>query len=284
MAIVVTTDGSARSLRVLRHAAALAKVARRRLVLLQVLDPSAERQPNVGDAGEESLRGAQERRLTRCVNDAGVDGYGLAAVREADEPVAARIMRAAREAGADLLAMDTRGAGALRHAMLGSVAMGVLGQCGLPVLLTGEKATEARRSSRYHLVVTSDGSPAAAEVFALLGPLLAGSRMEVTLVRIYEPVLGDVGEKIEIAEARRDLERMRDLVPAGLPVECVVEAARGLESVPRALLRVACARQASAIAMSTHGHSARRHLLLGSVALGVLAQSPLPVILSRACP
>jgi nucleotide-binding universal stress UspA family protein len=39
---------------------------------------------------------------------------------------------------------------------------------------------------------------------------------------------------------------------------------------------------AHAIAMSTHGHSAGRHVVMGSVAMLLLGRSPLPLLLARA--
>ena len=46
-------------------------------------------------------------------------------------------------------------------------------------------------------------------------------------------------------------------------------------------LRLAEERQADLIAMSTHGHSAKHHLLMGSVAMSIVGRSRLPLIVVR---
>ncbi len=52
------------------------------------------------------------------------------------------IVAAARETGADLIAMSTHGRGGLGRLMFGSVAQAVLGHVDMPVLLM--RATEAQ--------------------------------------------------------------------------------------------------------------------------------------------
>jgi nucleotide-binding universal stress UspA family protein len=56
------------------------------------------------------------------------------------------IVAAAREAGADLIAMSTHGRGGLGRLMFGSVAQAVLGHVDMPVLLM--RATEAQVARR----------------------------------------------------------------------------------------------------------------------------------------
>jgi nucleotide-binding universal stress UspA family protein len=59
---------------------------------------------------------------------------------------AEEIVAAARETGADLIAMSTHGRGGLGRLMFGSVAQAVLGHVDMPVLLM--RATEAQVASR----------------------------------------------------------------------------------------------------------------------------------------
>lgn len=179
------------------------------------------------------------------------------------------------------MAMDSRGAGALRHALLGSVAMGIIGNSKLPVLVTGQKAEAPAPGGALRLVVTNDGSAAALDVVNELAPLLEGREVEVTLLRVYEAAIGDAGRQAEAESAAAELEAVARRFPKEPAVRVAVEAAKGLEKVDAAIVRVAVECGANAIAMSTHGHSARRHLLAGSVALGVLAKSPVPLILAR---
>ena len=52
--------------------------------------------------------------------------------------------------------------------------------------------------------------------------------------------------------------------------------------VDTAIMEVADEARCDAIAMSTHGASARHHVLMGSVAMSVLGRSHLPLIVVRA--
>lgn len=54
-----------------------------------------------------------------------------------------------------------------------------------------------------------------------------------------------------------------------------------LDSIPDLLLDEARAWQAELIVLGTHGRSGLKHLLIGSVAEGVLKQAPVPVLLVR---
>ena len=61
------------------------------------------------------------------------------------------------------------------------------------------------------------------------------------------------------------------VVPPGAGIDtAIIEAAKELG--------------ADAIASATHGHSARRHLIAGSTALGVARLAPVPVILVKSAP
>ncbi len=202
-------------------------------------------------------------------------------MRRADESVGDAVVRVARDIGADLIAMDSRGSGAVRHAVLGSVAMEVLKQSPVPVFLTGGSVEPPRDGSPYRVLITSDGSPASRAIGRAVGPVVSSANAEVTLLRFYVPSIADPGERASLDECRRDLAEFEHLLPAGQVTSNLALTIPEFETTPRAILRLARGLSADLIGMATHGHSARRHLVAGSVALSVLAGSQVPVLLAR---
>lgn len=284
MAVLVTTDGSARSLRAIPHAARFARSIATDLYLLRALDPrlDAASQLNISLAAAiEAVSQRWEAELAQTLRDASVDGQPMVRPMLRGEDPNDTILRVARELGANLVAMDTRGTGAIRHAVLGSSAMSLLRGTALPVMLTGDCITPPVANDGYRIVVTSDGSPASRDILLALRPLLDGARIQVTLLRIYEPRVGDPGEAAEIAACQASLAELANLLPGGPGVTTLVRPPQAREKVDAAIIRVAAEVGADAIAASTHGYSAARHLLAGSTALGVLSRSPVPVIFAR---
>src|SRR5215204_1188154 len=107
--ILVTTDGSAHSRRVLPHAAAFARTRGDRIALLQVVDEASAEARALAD------------NATTLRND-GTDGTPLATTQREGESVPRAIVRVATEQRATMIAMDTRGHGAIHHAIHGSTA------------------------------------------------------------------------------------------------------------------------------------------------------------------
>ena len=284
-AILVTTDGSAHSRRVLPHAAAFASTRGTSILLLRVIDRDKD---IVGESGEPS-EAALERTLRAVVADNaatlrvdGIQGEPLATVLGPEESVADAIVRVAHERGVAMLAMHTRGHNAMHHALQGSTALKVLGRTMLPVMLTGAEVAEVPAVQPYRVVVTSDGSPASREVIRALGPLLLPGRFAVTLLRVHEKKSDSVTEHEEMRACEEQLAGLRGLFHAGLELETKVREIAQMGGIDTAIIEEARRLGACAIAASTHGVSGRRHLFAGSTALLLLGRSPLPVIMARA--
>jgi nucleotide-binding universal stress UspA family protein len=284
MKIVVTTDGSDRSLKVLPHAGAFVRATRAELLLTRILDPAEDLGQKTGTfpgASLEDVSGRWAAEMRAWGTAAGVEVTPNVTVLDRGENTAKAIARTAREHDAGMIAMASGGAGTLRHALLGSVAMAVVGQSRIPVLVVTDSTTELATPEPYNLVITTDGSESSKDVLIEMAPLLDGSTVHVTLLHIFEPRLGDAGDRFEIPAAEARLREMRPLLPANIDVATKVEPVGDFERVENAIMRVADDVGAEAIALSTHGHSARRHLFAGSTALAVLKKSRLPVILAR---
>lgn len=286
MNILATTDGSPHSLQVLGHVAALQSATGGHVTLTRILNPLTDLggvyAPSV-QAATEQVRATWLPGLEAVLADAGLsDASANVTVLVHKERAQHGIARAAQEVGAELIAMDSRGAGAIKHALVGSVAMSTIGEFEGPVLLSGPKAGPPKpRTAPYHILMTDDGSPAAKAIFEAMAPLLEGTETQVTLIHIYSPVATDRGEQVERKDAMERLKDYRKLLPSSIRVEVGVRVISVAGGVDTAILAAADEFGADAIAMATHGHSARYHLFAGSTAMSIVGKSPVPVILRR---
>lgn len=142
--ILVPTDGSAGTTRVIDHAAALADVHDASLHFLYVVNTASFANlpmetswesvtSMLRDEGEEALRAAEERASTDRVVTAMREG---APSRE--------IVEYASEADCDLVVMGTHGRGGLNRLLLGSVAERVVRSSEVPVLTVRVGAADER--------------------------------------------------------------------------------------------------------------------------------------------
>lgn len=138
MRIVVAVDGSPVSARVARHVAALAKGMRKPpAITLLVVDipmmPGVERK-----IGAPAVRRFHEETFTAALQQAR-EVFARAGVAWQEETVvgapAEEIMKACTRHDADLLVMGSRGQGAVKSALVGSVAMKVVAAGKTPVTL-----------------------------------------------------------------------------------------------------------------------------------------------------
>jgi nucleotide-binding universal stress UspA family protein len=181
-----------------------------------------------------------------------------------------------------MIALSSRGAGAIRHALVGSVAARLIGSSGLPVLTAGPLVGRTRKARQYKILATIDDSTASRDVLDAIGSYIERSSMKLFLLRVCVPTLGDRGERAEMADCRKQLRELRNELAPGVSARAMVSHLEGLDRLDSVILQAAEKIGANAIAMSTYGHSAGRHLLVGSTALGVLARSRSPLILARA--
>lgn len=286
MNILVTTDGSERSLCILPHAARLAAALGAQVHLARVLDPRADAAGVVAErlaAAVAAVRADWEADLRAALERAGIEGDVHVIERRWGEDVPRAIHRAADDLGAALLAIHTRGAGAIRHAVLGSVAMGVVAAADLPVMTLAGCPPAPVGAGPYHLLVTTDGSPDSRSVLPAIAPLLVPGRVRVTLAEVV--VMRALETEAEAkARALPALEALRPRIPAGVEVAYHLPVVPPGAGIDTAIIEAARDLAADAVACATHGHSARRHLVAGSTALGVVRLAPVPVILVKSSP
>lgn len=287
MKFLVCLDGSPRSLTVLPHAARLAAAVGAELQLTRVLDPRVDAAGIVTPDLEGALARVEtdwKAELQTLLASSGVPGSVSVVRRDWSKEIADAISACAQAESASLIALSSRGSGAIRHALLGSVAMGVISRGAAPILAAGARiGPPASGRDGYHLVVTSDGSADALSVFEGLRPLLAGGKLRVTLLEVVVPALKEP-EPAAKSRATESLTALLPRLPEGVPAAIEVRTVPPGAGIDTAILAAAAELGADAVAMATHGHSARRHLVAGSTALGVLGMAEIPVILVKSRP
>lgn len=158
--ILVPVDGTAPSLAALEHAAALARDYAARIHVLQIVqarDPLAA-----------SARAELDRATDSAVERAELElGHSVARSTVAAEDPVRAIVEQASEGGADLVVMGTHGRPGRMHALLGSVAEGVIRNAPCPVMTVrdpsgGYQSFAERRHGRPTLA--EQASPAHAVV------------------------------------------------------------------------------------------------------------------------
>jgi nucleotide-binding universal stress UspA family protein len=263
---------------VLSAAAAAATAFALDLAVVRVLDPYTDLGAQPSATRSEAAEAVAARwldELSRTLDEAGMRGAPCVVHRARAEDIHDTLLRAAAERKTTMFAMDSRGHGLLRRALLGSVLLGVIGKTDLPVLVTGEAFVPRPPHDPYHVLLTSDGSAASVVIVDALAPILRLESCRVTLTRILEDDAPGARE-----DAEQQLELLRRRLPGALDVALTVRPA-GLVGVADAIVAAARDEEADAIAMATHGRSALRQAVAGSVTLGVLGRSPLPVIVAR---
>jgi nucleotide-binding universal stress UspA family protein len=196
------------------------------------------------------------------------------------------LLETASELGCDLIVAGTHGRRGLRHLLLGSVAEELIRTSPIPVLTVREQA-DTDESDAGSILVTHDFSPRseAAVAVAREWALTLGSK--VTLLHVVEPVVYPefyavdvMPEEILHRVEERSLEAMRKTADERLrDVPHSVDVRTG--PAVDVILDEADPSRHDVVIMGTRGLSGLQHLLLGSVAEGVVRRSRIPVLTVR---
>jgi nucleotide-binding universal stress UspA family protein len=196
-------------------------------------------------------------------------------------PPAAELVR--RSAGAALLVVGSRGRGAVRSALAGSVALHCAAHARCPVVVVHPAAVPAGEPAR--VVVGLDGSePARAALLmavALAGPL--GARVDAVLAYeapnhwsdLYAVLAPGPGETREHAQARGEA-IVREVLGAEPAVRGAVRVVP-VEGHPGPVLRRA-AEGARLLVVGSRSCNLLEGVVLGSTALHCVSQAPCPVV------
>jgi len=235
-----------------------------------------------------ALEQAAQRYLEARVEDLRARAI-RASARVAVGEAASEIVAAARQIGADLIAMTTHGRSGLGRLLFGSVAESVLRTAPTPVFLLkmteealkaiGSIGTERIRVTR--ILFATDLSEAALAAWPTARNLATAFEAELILQHVVPPftVQGDFPAEIfsryweeARAEAGRELGKLVDAAP-WLKTRVRLDEGRAADHI----LRAAAEEGVDLIVMGTTGKSGMRRLLLGSVAVEVVRLAPCPV-------
>lgn len=136
--ILVAIDGSADADRALGHAIDLASCERAKLTIFSAVPappPFAYSTPGaaaLGDLGEQAR--AETQKIVRAALERVPEDVSVTSVVK-QEPAKPALLAQIATGGHDLVVMGSRGRGAVRSALLGSVSHHVLHHCRIPVLI-----------------------------------------------------------------------------------------------------------------------------------------------------
>lgn len=177
------------------------------------------------------------------------------------------IIRRAREDRADLILVGGQTTRMLGDAFIGSTAERVVRKAGNPVLVVAKRPSGPYR----HPLVAVDLSPTSQRAAALALRLVSPGVTTVDVVHAKGPAHSEAEVLRAVAEC---------LAPIGRPgIEWNVIVRDG--DARRVILHEAAERQADVLVLGTHGRSAIPHLLIGSVAEGVVRAASCDVGVAR---
>ncbi len=176
-----------------------------------------------------------------------------------------------------IVCMASHGSGRMTEATFGSVTGDVVRQVAGPVLLVGPNV-DPERTAWTSLAVCLDGSEFAEALLPHAGPLVDRAKLDLVLVEVIEPAAA--------AAIRRETDG--DLLESGY-LERIghAQASQGrsanwetLHGAPpsRVLVAYALTDPGPILALATHGRTGLRRMLMGSVAMRVVHESPSPVL------
>lgn len=271
MKTLVGYDGSETSRRALLVAADLAsRSGEVDVAVVHVLSEPAE--PGVDPSHE------QERLLGEARRVVAGQGRSASTLRRRGNP-ATELLDVAREMGADLVVVGSRGRGALSSALLGSVSSAVAAAASCPVLVVPPDGRLAGET----VVAAVDGSEASEEVLEVARAFsaLLGGRLLLAHGLAPRPVPGASA----VPHARHELaavDRERGqalLARLASRYGVVAEATRLAEGRTEvdALVELADDEKAGILVVGSRGRGALTSAVLGSFSSGVAARASCPV-------
>ena len=293
--ILVGLDGSPLAETILPYVSILAKGVGADVTLLHVIHVPDEVQEGeryqavqpliqqLTTQAEDYLRGVAQQLI-----DAGLTAKGQVTTGD----TAAAIVRYARQAGIDLIALATHGRSGLRRWFYGSVAEKVLHTTQTPLLLirpTEDQAPPAPGLTR--IVVPVDGSPAAEAALPLAEALAVSCKVPVTLLRVVETVSLTFADPAGMGSTNypqilEGLQQAADsyvhqLASAVRGTGCSVHTETPLGTPAEQIVGYVHGHPGSLVVMTTHGRTGLAEVVLGSVARRVVQHGNTPTLVVR---
>jgi len=185
------------------------------------------------------------------------------------------IVLAANEPGA-MICMATHGRGAVRAAVLGSVAEAVMRESAAPVVLVGGQFSPEWELVDSPVVIAAlDGSKPSLAAAHAAGDVAAAITARVRVVEVLRP-----SDVITVGELRdAEVEMLEDVVDrlTTLGVPAGYEVLDGFDAADM-LVQDARDHRAAFLALASHGRTGLGRVVLGSVAVKTVRHAPCPVL------
>jgi nucleotide-binding universal stress UspA family protein len=281
--ILLATDGSEKAGLAAQTAIDLAGKTGSELhvVHVPVLPPEALHIPlSLGTAAREELERRGRARLEELVGRLETSGGAVGGAHFRIGSPAAEIVAQAEELGAGLVVLGSRGLGAIRRALMGSVADSVVRHAPCPTLVVrGEPLTLPTK-----ILLATDGSEEAILAASTAAELAKGTDSELHVVTVgpFVPTVFAATEEEPARmarEARRTLDEQVRRIKAGHGTE--VQAHLRLGGAAEEIVAFAEDVGAGLIVMGSRGRGGIRRALMGSVAERVVRHAHCAVLVAR---
>ena len=238
---------------------------------------------------------ASLRRYHQALRDDGVLGDDSVCEVLAAPPggATATVLHEALAGPDELLCLATRGHSGVGNLLLGSVAEGILGRHTDPVLMVGPGFRTEEPMSFQTLLLCLDGSQQSEAMLPHAAAWAEGLKMSIRILQVApSPAPPDAeippGREHDAEErhheARQRIEAYLEKVAARLSfgsVHATWEVIEG-DSPAHTICQVAGSLPGAVVALATRGNGGVSLLALGSVAMKVAHDSPVPVLVVRA--
>ena len=294
--ILAATDFSTHANLAIERAVELARLRGARLLLAHAFAPVSTSRLDLSILPPNFEADVAKATLQRLEQDAaGLRHHGIEVSTSIRRGAPAEtILEIAAEEQAELIVLGTQGLEGFEHALLGSVAEAVSGRARCPVLVVHQNDVPMLDPPSRILLPTdrsSDTDHVVDAVEALFGTENAeGSSIELILAHadrippFLVPAMGDLTgvSVLPFSQVSEELSRLLEPTEAklrerGFEVRVAVRDGEPASS----MIDLAGQQDVDLIAMSTHGRSAVKRLVLGSTARRIVQHAPCPVLTVR---
>ncbi|MDQ5819607.1 MAG: universal stress protein [Actinomycetota bacterium] len=281
--ILLATDGSEQAELAARTATDLAGKTSSELhvVHVPVLPPEALHVPLIlGTAALEELERRGRARLDELVGRLEASGGAVGGAHFRVGSPAAEIVAQAEELGAGLVVLGSRGLGAMRRVLMGSVSDSVVRHAPCPTLVVrGEPLTFPTK-----ILLATDGSEEANLAASTAAELAKDTDSELHVIHVGQVVPTFLAATEEepgrtVREARRTLDEQVQRIEAGHETEAQAHLRYG--GVAEEVVALAEDIEAGLIAMGSRGRGGIRRALMGSVSERVVRHAHCAVLVVR---
>ncbi len=295
--ILACTDGSSYSIDAVEMAATLASKFQSEIKVLSVFSTYYAEPASMGvwamaipqetiDECAQAQRCEIEKQVEPIFKRVGISGKVF---QEMGHP-ADCIIEAAKREHSDLLVLGSRGRGAFKSFMLGSVSDSVLHHAPCPVLVTRGEHNRHKTEGFQRILFATDGSEGASKATQVALSLAQKFSTPLTVVNVFEPFLplpemaseDEQSEQTHTSLSNRVLEVISQTIRSaaqeyGVLVSIFQERGDPGESI----VRFADEHQFDLIVMGCRGLGTFKSLLLGSVSSRVAHHAHCPVLIVR---